>query len=236
MRQPSNGLGATNPLVTLGGGMVFPSAQFALQITAAQQSGKVNIKSQPFGIVADGETFDLQAGIQIPVVTTTIAGGAPFQSGQVQFIEGSRITQINPQVAEDEQGKPAYVTLNLRLENNSVDTSLGTFNGIPGVNRQSLQTILRLRNGETAVIGGIAADQVSDSKSKVPGVGDLPIIGNMFKRKQKQTNSDRLYFAITVEVIPQDAAIPNFDVPVDATTPSLLSAPPKTSQVQPRKP
>jgi Flp pilus assembly secretin CpaC len=218
MRQPSNGLGATNPLITIGGGMVFPSGQFALQITAAQQSGAINIQSRPFGLVADGETLDLNAGIQIPVVTTTIAGGAPFQSGQVQFIEASRLTQINPQVAEDDQGRPAFVTLNLRLENNSVDTSLGTFNGIPGVNRQSLQTVLRLRNGETAVIGGLAADQVSNASSKVPGVGDLPIIGHLFKRKQTQQNTDRLYFAITVEVVPQDAAIPGFPAPADAIT------------------
>ncbi len=218
MRQPSNGLGASSPLITLGGGMVFPSGQFALQITAAQQSGAINIQSRPFGLVADGETLDLNAGIQIPVVTTTIAGGAPFQSGQVQFIEASRLTQINPQVAEDDNGKPAYVTLNLRLENNSVDTSLGTFNGIPGVNRQSLQTVLRLRNGETAVIGGLAADQVSDARSQVPGLGDLPIVGHLFKRKQTQQNRDRLYFAITVEVVPQDAAIPGFPAPADAIT------------------
>ena len=112
----------------------------------------------------------------------------------------------------------SFVTLNLRLENNSVDTSLGTFNGIPGVNRQSLQTVLRLRNGETAVIGGLAADQFSNASTKVPGLGNLPVVGNLFKRKQKQENRDRLYFAITVEVIPQDAPIPNFAVPADATT------------------
>jgi len=236
MRQPSNGLGAANPLVTLGGGMVFPSGQFALQITAAEQRGAVNIQSHPYGIVADGNTFDLTAGIQIPVVTTTIAGGAPFQAGQVQFIEASRLTQIVPQVAEDDQGKPSFVTLNLRLENNSVDTSLGTFNGIPGVNRQSLQTVLRLRNGETAVIGGLAADQSSNSTSKVPGLGNLPVIGNLFKRKEKQENHDRLYFAITVEVIPQDAPIPNFPVPADATMtlPSLPTA--ATPELKPRVP
>jgi type II secretory pathway component GspD/PulD (secretin) len=218
MRQPINGLSATNPLVTLGGGMVFPGGQFALQITAAQQQGAINIQSRPMGIVADGETLDLTRGIQIPVVTTTIAGGAPFQSGQVQFIEASRLTQITPQVAEDEHGRPSFVTLNLRLEDNSVDTSLGTFNGVPGVNRQSLQTVLRLRNGETAVIGGLSADQVSNSKSKVPGLGDIPIVGNMFKRKQTQENRDRLYFAISVEVIPQDSPIPSFAAPADATT------------------
>jgi len=218
MRVPSNGLSAANPLATFGLTSVFGTAQFAYQLTLAQQKGVVNIQSRPFGIVADGDTFDLVAGTQIPVVTTTIAGGAPFQSGQVQFIEASRIARITPQVAEDETGKPNYVTLNLQLENNSVDTSLGTFNGVPGVNRQSLQTVLRLRDGETVVIGGLAADQVANSVSKVPGLSGIPLLGNLFKRRANQENRDRLYFAITVEVISQDAAMPNFVAPPDAIT------------------
>jgi type IV pilus assembly protein PilQ len=218
MRVPTNGLGAANPLATFGVTSVFGTAQFAYQLTLAQQKGVVNIQSRPFGIVADGDTFDLVAGTQIPVVTTTIAGGAPFQSGQVQFIEASRIARITPQVAEDETGKPNYVTLNIQLENNSVDTSLGTFNGVPGVNRQSLQTVLRLGDGETVVIGGLAADQVANSISKVPGLSGIPIVGNLFKRRTNQENRDRLYFAITVEVIPQNATMPNFVAPPDAIT------------------
>jgi type IV pilus assembly protein PilQ len=227
MRVPSNGLSAANPLATFGVTSVFGTAQFAYQLTLAQQKGVVNIQSRPFGIVADGDTFDLVAGTQIPVVTTTIAGGAPFQSGQVQFIEASRIARITPQVAEDETGKPNYVTLNIQLENNSVDTSLGTFNGVPGVNRQSLQTVLRLGNGETVVIGGLAADQVANSVSKVPGLGSIPLLGNLFKRRANQENRDRLYFAITVEVIPQNSAMPNFVAPADAIT-----APPPPPRAQ----
>jgi type IV pilus assembly protein PilQ len=218
MHQPTNGLGAGSPLATFGVTSVFGTAQFAYQLTLAQQRGVVNIQSRPFGIVSDGDTFDLVAGTQIPVVTTTIAGGTPFQSGQVQFIEASRIARITPQVAEDETGRPNFVTLNVQLENNSVDTSLGTFNGVPGVNRQSLQTVLRLHNGETVVIGGLAADQVANSMSKVPGLADIPGFGNLFKKKTKQENRDRLYFAITVEVIPQDATLPNFQAPADAMT------------------
>jgi type IV pilus assembly protein PilQ len=218
MRVPTNALGAANPLATFGVTSVFGTAQFAYQLTLAQQKGAVNIQSRPFGIVADGDTFDLVAGTQIPVVTTTIAGGAPFQSGQVQFIEASRIARITPQVAEDETGKPNYVTLNIQLENNSVDTSLGTFNGVPGVNRQSLQTVLRLGDRETVVIGGLAADQVANSESKVPGLSAIPLLGNLFKRRANQENRDRLYFAITVEVIPQNSATPNFVAPADAIT------------------
>ncbi len=77
---------------------------------------------------------------------------------------------------------------------------------------------MRLRNGETAIVGGLAADTVSNATSKVPGLGDLPLIGNLFKRKTNQENRDRLYFAITVEVISQEAQIPSVAAPADALT------------------
>jgi type II secretory pathway component GspD/PulD (secretin) len=86
------------------------------------------------------------------------------------------------------------------------------------VNRQSLQTVLRLGDGETVVIGGLAADQVANSESKVPGLSGIPILGNLFKRRANQENRDRLYFAITVEVIPQNSPTPNFVAPADAVT------------------
>jgi Flp pilus assembly secretin CpaC len=217
-KPPTGSLGGASPLGTFGVSGVFGTAQVAYQLTLAQQRGVINIQSRPFGIVSDGDTFDLVAGTQIPVVTTTIAGGAPFQSGNVQFIEASRIARITPQVAETEDGKPGFVTLQIQLENNSVDTSLGTFNGVPGVNRQSLQTVMRLRNGETAIVGGLAADTVSNATSKVPGIGDVPLFGNLFKRKTNQENCDRLYFAITVEVISQESPLINVPAPSDAMT------------------
>jgi Flp pilus assembly secretin CpaC len=217
-RQPTGSLGGASPVGTFGVSGVFGTAQVAYQLTLAQQRGVINIQSRPFGIVSDGDTFDLVAGTQIPVVTTTIAGGAPFQSGNVQFIEASRIARITPQVAETEDGKPGFVTLQIQLENNSVDTSLGTFNGVPGVNRQSLQTVMRLHNGETAIVGGLAADTVSNATSKVPGIGDIPVVGNLFKRKTNQENRDRLYFAITVEVISQESPLINVPAPSDAMT------------------
>lgn len=218
MRQPSSGLAATNAPATFGFTTLIGTAQFSYQLTLAQQRGVVNIQSRPFGIVTDGDTFDLVAGTQIPVVTSAIAGGAQLPTGNVQFIEASRIARITPQVADTEDGTPAFVTLNIQLENNAVDTSLGLFNGVPGVNRQSLQTVLRLRDGETAVIGGLSADSVSNAISKVPGLGDIPVLGNLFRRKTNQENRDRLYFAITVQVIPQESPIVNVPTPADAIT------------------
>lgn len=227
MTPPTNGLAASNAPATFGFTTLVGTSQFSYQLTLAQRKGIVNIQSRPFGIVTDGDTFDLVAGTQIPVVTSSIAGGTTVATGQVQFIEASRIARITPQVADTEDGSAGFVTLNIQLENNAVDTSLGLFNGVPGVNRQSLQTVLRLKDGETAVIGGLSADSVSDAVSKVPGVGDIPVIGNLFKRKTNQETRDRLYFAITVQVIPQESPLVNVPTPSDAVT-----APPPPPRAQ----
>jgi len=216
--QPTAGLQAANPLAVIGASTIVGTAQFAVQISAAEKRGAANIQARPFGAVADGSTIDLVAGSQIPVVTTAIGGGAVVQTGQVQFLEASRVLRITPQVAEDEAGNPTYVTLQVQLENNAVDTSLPAFGGLPALSRQSLQTVIRLKDGQTGVIGGLSADSVSKTKAKVPGMGDVPVIGNLFKRTTDQISHDKLYFAITATVIPQDAAVESAQAPSDATT------------------
>jgi type IV pilus assembly protein PilQ len=217
--RPANVLQAANPAGIFGVTTIIGTAQFNYQLSLAKQNGAINVQSRPFGIVGDGEVFDLTSGTQIPVALPIIAGGSVTPTGQLQFVEASRIAQIVPQVAELEDGKPGFVTLTLRLENNSVDTSIASSSTVaPPVNRQSLQTVLRLRNGETAIVGGLTADSVSHSSNKVPGLSAIPLLGNLFKRQTDQENRDRLYFAITAEVIQEGAPLKSAPVPTDATT------------------
>lgn len=222
------------PTGVLGVTTLVGTAQFAYQLTLAQNRNLINIQSRPFGIVSDGDTFDLVSGVQIPVVTSTIASGAAFNFGQVQFIEASRIARITPQVAEIEEGKAGFVTLLIQLENNDIDNR-NVYNGLPGVNRQSLQTVLRLRNNETAVIGGLSSDNVIRSAIKVPGFGDIPGLGWLFKRRFDQETRNRLYFAISVEVISQDQSIFGLSAPADATT-APPPAPPIVKRPFPQSP
>lgn len=217
--QPTAGLQASAPNSIFGLSTTIGTAQFSLQATLLQQKGIINVQSRPFAQVADGSEATLNAGRQIPVLVPALVGGATGQtSGDVRVIEAGSVLNITPQVAEDEQGNPAFVTLQLRLENNDVDTSIVTAGGVPSVNRRSLQTTFRLKDSQTVVLGGFTADSVSDSQSRTPGLGSIPIIGNLFKRRVGQVNRDRLYFAISVRVVPQDAESIDLPVPSDATT------------------
>lgn len=231
-----SGLQAGAPTGVFGVTTIVGTAQFAYQLTLAQNRGLVNIQSRPFGVVSDGDTFDLVSGTQIPVVTAALAGGSAFSVGQVQFIEASRIARITPQVAELEDGKAGFVTLLIQLENNDIANVL--YNGYPGVNRQSLQTVMRLRNNETAVIGGLSTDAVQRNQTKVPGLGDIPGLGWLFKRRFEQQSRSRLYFAIAIEVIDQAQNIQAFPAPADAITappPPPAAQRPSPYEVKPRE-
>ncbi len=235
MRQPSDRLQAPNPAGVVGVSSIIGTGQFAYQLSLAEQKGAANIQARPYGTVTDGNTIDLVAGSQIPVVTSVVAGGAVAQTGNVQFIEASRVLRITPQVAEDENGTPVSVTLIVQLENNAVDTSLPAFGGLPSLARQSLQTIIRLKDNETGIIGGLAADSVSETTNQIPLVGSIPGIGWLFKRKTNQVDRSKLYFAITARVIPQDAPMLGVPAPDDARTELPPPPPPQTPGPYKRK-
>lgn len=216
---PSGNLAAAAASTLIGGSSVIGTVQFNLLLSLAQQRGLINVQSRPFGVVRDGGTLEVQAGQSIPVVTTGIAGGATVPVGSVQFIPASRIMRITPQVAEVGADGRTRVVLTVQLENNTVNTALGTFGSLPAIDRQSLQTELTLADAETGVIGGIAVDSVSRATSRTPGLADVPLLGKLFERNQEQLGRDKLYFAITARVLPAEEPVsdPNA-APADAIT------------------
>lgn len=216
---PSGNLAAAAANTLIGGSSVIGTVQFNLLLSLAQQRGLINVQSRPFGVVRDGGTLEVQAGQSIPVVTTGIAGGATVPVGSVQFIPASRIMRITPQVAEVGTDGRTRVVLTVQLENNTVNTALGTFGSLPAIDRQSLQTELTLADAETGVIGGIAVDSVSRATSRTPGLADLPLLGKLFERNQEQLGRDKLYFAITARVLPAGEPVSDPNIaPADAIT------------------
>lgn len=216
---PSNGLSAAAANALIGGSSIIGTVQFNLLPSLAQQRGLVNVQSRPFGVVRDGGTLEVQAGQSIPVVTTGIAGGATVPVGSVQFIPASRIMRITPQVAEVGADGRTRVVLTVQLENNTVNTALGTFGALPAIDRQSLQTELTLADAETGIIGGIAVDSVSRATNRTPGLADVPLLGRLFERNQEQLGRDKLYFAITARVLPAEEPVSDMrTAPADAIT------------------
>ena len=197
---------------------IIGTFDFNIQATALQQNGIISVKSRPFATVLDGLCTTLEVGRQLPIVIDSSLGGV----GTVTFVDASNNLAVTPYVIDDDNGNPIAVTLDLRLAANDVDSSVSTL-GVPAISKRSVQTQLLLAEDKTAILGGFTVDQDSKTISKTPGLGDIPIIGELFKRRIRDTRINRLYFAISVSVIPYGEAIEPVSVPGATTNPPSLT-------------
>lgn len=191
---------------------IVGTIQFGIEASALEASGAISVKSRPFAVVLDGEKADLDVGRQLPIA---IQGGLNT-AGQLQIIQASNILSITPYVIDDEDGKPVAVNLSVQIESNDVDRTV-VVQGLPAVNRRSIQTRLVIDQEQTVILGGFTIDSESDEVSKTIGLGDIPLIGNLFKRKVKKEETNRLYFAISVSVVPYGENLKSVDVPGAST-------------------
>jgi type II secretory pathway component GspD/PulD (secretin) len=185
---------------------------FNVQATALEQRGVLSVKSRPFSTVIDGLCARLNVGRSIPIIIDSSLGG----QGALEFIAALNKLDVTPYVIDDENGNPIAVTLELTMFANDVDNSV-VARGVPAISERSIQTQLLLAEDKTAILGGFTVDQDSRTLQKTPGLGDIPIIGELFKRRVNDKRVNRLYFAISVDVIPYPEAIRPVDVP-GATT------------------
>jgi uncharacterized membrane protein YgcG len=208
-------LGSTGTLFDFS--TIIGTFDFNVQATAFQQNGVISVKSRPFATVLDGLCTTLNVGRELPIVIDSSLGG----QGDVVFVNAANNLAVTPYVIDDENGNPMAVTLELRLDANDIDSSV-TARGVPAISRRSIQTQLLLGEDRTAILGGFTVDSDSRSVSKTPGLGDIPIIGELFKRRVRDTRVNRLYFAISVSVVPFGEAIRPVDVPgADPQPPSI---------------
>jgi len=197
---------------------IIGTFDFNVQANAFQENGIISIKSRPFATVLDGLCTTLNVGRELPIVIDSTLGG----QGDVVFVNAANNLAVTPYVVDDENGNPMAVTLDLRLTANDVDSSISA-RGVPAISERSIQTQLLLGEDKTAILGGFTVDQDSKTVTKTPGLGDIPIIGELFKRRVRDTRINRLYFAISVSVVPWGEAIEPVTVPGATTQPPSLT-------------
>ena len=214
---PISGAGTLFDFSTLIG-----TVDFNVQASALQQNGVISIKARPFAIVLDGDQTELEVGRQIPVLTQgSVIGG---NAGNLEFIGATNKLSVTPHVIDDDNGNPVAVNLELLLQSNEVDVSVIS-QGIPTVNERSIQSRLILTQDKTVILGGFTVDSTNDTVSKTPGLGDIPILGYLFKRKVRSDQINRLYFALSVSVVPYGDLLEPVKVP-GATTDIPSVSPP----------
>ncbi|HZT58895.1 MAG TPA: type II and III secretion system protein, partial [Pyrinomonadaceae bacterium] len=141
----------------------------------------------------------IESGSQIPVVTPQTGAGGGQTLFTTTFVSVPLRLSVTPQITD-----AGTVILHVTVENNSVNLTLTNSLGTPGVDTQRMSTEVLVPDGGTTVMGGVLNDRESETQNRTPGLGTLPVIGNLFKRKAVLRNTDEILFFITPRIYRPD--------------------------------
>ena len=150
------------------------------------QNGDAAVLAEPRLSCRSGGSARFVAGGELPIPVIGANGSA-----SVQFKEYGVRFEVSPTV--NDQG---VISASLHAEISSINPEV-TVREVPGLRKQSAATEVNLREGETLVIAGMVSNEISGSVDKIPGLGDLPILGKLFRSRRFQNRETELIVLIT---------------------------------------
>ena len=172
---------------------VIPSGSIQAAIYAQIQKGNGRIVSTPRIAAQSGSTAKIITGDALPILTAITLSGVNGVSQQVQYVNVGVTLQIAPRVSTD-----GYVTSHIY---GVVSSVTGYSQGYPTISQREAETSASVRDGETFVIGGLTQDNALNSKSKIPLLGDIPLLGQAFRVDKSTKSKTELYIVITPHIV-----------------------------------
>ena len=187
--------------LTLAGLLNLNSSRFDVSpnpsINFRKTTGDVNVLSNPRIRVRNNEKAKILVGDKVPVITTTSTANVGI-SESVQYVDVGLTLNVEPRITPDN-----YVNIKVALEVSSLGEKTVTRNGatVYTIGTRNANTILRLKDGETQVLAGLISDDERKNTSKLPGLGDIPLIGRLFSNQQDQKSKTEIVLAITPRIV-----------------------------------
>lgn len=161
-----------------------------VQLNALVSKGNASILATPKLVTLNNKEADLQIGETYPIVySTSVFGGQ-----NVQYVDVGVHLRLTPTIGSD-----GSVTAELHPEYSELIGYTST--GYPIVATRKIDSTLRVADNQTIVLGGLIRDASTQTVSKVPGFGDIPLLGGLFRNKQTNHERDEIVFLITPHVI-----------------------------------
>ena len=184
---------AFNSAIGISLGNILGNFNIDAALTALENSGRSRTLSTPKVTTQNNQAAEIKQGVQIPI--QTIANNTVT----VIFKDAVLTLKVTPQITE-----AGTVILTLEVENNSPDFSrqIGTgATAVPPINTQSAKTIVLVRDGATAVIGGIYQSSEENARAQTPWLGNIPILGYLFRNRTLRTANQELMIFVTPRII-----------------------------------
>lgn len=166
-----------------------------LELQALQAEGVGEVVSNPRIITANGKEASIEQGQEIPYQESASSGAT-----SVQFKKAVLGLTVTPQITPD-----GRIIMDLAITSDAVGQNVPTGNGgfAPAIDTRRVTTQVLVNDGQTVVLGGIYQDTKQHSVSKVPLLGDIPILGALFRFSENQNNRAELLVFITPKIINQ---------------------------------
>jgi len=165
-----------------------------LELSAMVAEGQGEVVSSPRLITANQKEAYIEQGVEIAYQESTEGGAAT-----TSFKKAVLSLTVTPQITPDDR-----VIMDLQIKKDSVGD---IYDGVPSINTREIQTQVLVENGETVVLGGVYEEATNDSTSKVPFLGDLPLIGALFRSTTKRDSKEELLVFITPKIIKEGLSI-----------------------------
>jgi len=187
---------------------------FMFEIKAMKEVASTKVLANPRLMVLDRQEAKINIGDRIPYVvstTTATSGDNVGISQDVRFIDVGLMLSVTPIINDD-----GYVTMKIRPEISSHqgditayagsvkdanNNNIPLFNLIPKVNSTSVESTVIVRDGISAILGGLIRDEMTESDKGVPYLMDIPYIGNMFKSRSEAIKKTELVIIITPHIV-----------------------------------
>jgi len=184
-------LGVVNP--TSGISLLNAVGNYRLDaiLTMAESRGLLKILSRPRVVTQNNVQAVVRQGLRVPVVTQAQLGGPPTTT----YVEAFLRLTVTPQITIEHT-----IFMNIDVENTTPDFSRQV-QGNPTLITQQATTSVLVNDGGTVVIGGVIQTQNSINVQQVPLLGDLPVLGNLFKHRSVSTSTQELLFFVTPKII-----------------------------------
>ena len=197
----SGGLNVNLPTSLKGGsfGLAILGANYALdlELSAAQTEGRGEVISSPRVITANQQEAVIRQGQEIGYVTyqSSTAGTAPTAS--VQFKDAVLELKVTPTITADNR---VYLMINVKKD--ALAAFVDTPNGkVPQIDTREINTSVLVDNGQTVVLGGIYEVNKNNTMTKVPGLGDIPGIGILFRKTSRTNTKAELLIFVTPRIL-----------------------------------
>ena len=165
-----------------------------LEISALEADGNGKVISSPRVVTADQTKAIIEQGLNLPYLVASSSGATA-----VQFQKASLKLEVTPQITPE-----GSVIMDVDITNDQIDRA--TIAGY-AISTKHIQTNVLVENGGTVVIGGIYVVNESSGVSKVPLLGDIPVVGNLFKARTKESSKREMLVFLTPKIVSERAAI-----------------------------